>query len=92
MLTHADVTLLLFPAYWSVASKGSNSEWGNVLKQHERRKWSCLSALLPAALAEPGIGGGGGGVSVPGVRTAVQQKRTARTPVIISQYQTQALL
>ncbi|CAM9393468.1 unnamed protein product [Ectocarpus sp. 6 AP-2014] len=38
----------------SSTGKGSNSEWGNILKQHELRKWSCLSALLPVVFGESG--------------------------------------
>ncbi|CAM9905591.1 unnamed protein product, partial [Hapterophycus canaliculatus] len=36
----------------SSIGKGSTSDWGSVLKQHELRKWSCLSALLPSVLGE----------------------------------------
>ena len=40
--------------------QGSDSDWGRILKQHELRKWSCISLLLPVALGEDGTGGGMG--------------------------------
>ncbi|CAN0175738.1 unnamed protein product, partial [Scytosiphon promiscuus] len=49
----------------SSTGKGSTSDWGGILKQHELRKWSCLSALLPAVLYEPGATIGDG-FSIPG--------------------------
>lgn len=32
------------------STSGSDSDWGGILKQHELRKWSCISLLLPVAL------------------------------------------
>ncbi|CAM9835777.1 unnamed protein product [Ectocarpus sp. 13 AM-2016] len=49
----------------SSTGKGSNSEWGNILKRHELRKWSCLSALLPVVFGEWGATADQG-PSVPG--------------------------
>lgn len=45
------------------STSGSDSDWGGILKQHELRKWSCISLLLPVALGgevEAGDGMGRG--------------------------------
>lgn len=33
-----------------IPTPGSDSDWGGILKQHELRKWGCISLLLPSAL------------------------------------------
>lgn len=35
---------------------GSDSEWKEIFREHEIRKWSCLSALLPVVLGEAAPG------------------------------------